>query len=59
MTAILDVSAREILDSRGNPMLEVDVITLGIYFFKHLLRSPANGPAQLAKMLLDHYYSTK
>ena len=26
MTAILDISAREILDSRGNPTLEVDVV---------------------------------
>ena len=26
MTAILDVSAREILDSRGNPTVEADVV---------------------------------
>ena len=26
MTAILDITAREILDSRGNPTVEVDVI---------------------------------
>jgi len=26
MTAILDVTAREILDSRGNPTVEVDVV---------------------------------
>ena len=26
MSAIIDISAREILDSRGNPTLEVDVI---------------------------------
>jgi enolase len=26
MTAILDVHAREILDSRGNPTVEVDVV---------------------------------
>ena len=26
MTSILDVTAREILDSRGNPTVEVDVI---------------------------------
>ena len=25
MTAILDITAREILDSRGNPTVEVDV----------------------------------
>jgi enolase len=29
MTAILDVMAREILDSRGNPTIEVEVITEG------------------------------
>ena len=28
MTAIIDIHAREILDSRGNPTIEVDV-TLG------------------------------
>ena len=27
MTAILDVHARQILDSRGNPTIEVDVLT--------------------------------
>jgi enolase len=27
MTSIIDVFAREILDSRGNPTLEVDVLT--------------------------------
>src|SRR3954469_16202925 len=26
MTAILDIAAREILDSRGNPTIEVDVV---------------------------------
>ena len=26
MTAIIDITAREILDSRGNPTVEVDVI---------------------------------
>ncbi len=26
MTAILDILAREILDSRGNPTIEVDVV---------------------------------
>ena len=26
MTAILDIQAREILDSRGNPTVEVDVV---------------------------------
>jgi enolase len=26
MTAILDITAREILDGRGNPTVEVDVI---------------------------------
>ncbi|MGE0241202.1 MAG: phosphopyruvate hydratase, partial [Parvibaculaceae bacterium] len=26
MTAILDITAREILDSRGNPTIEVDVV---------------------------------
>ena len=26
MTAILDIHAREILDSRGNPTIEVDVL---------------------------------
>jgi enolase len=29
MTAILDITAREILDSRGNPTVEVDVIAGG------------------------------
>ena len=37
MTAIVDVFAREILDSRGNPTVEVDVTladgTLGVYTF--------------------------
>ncbi|MEM6650922.1 MAG: phosphopyruvate hydratase, partial [Pseudomonadota bacterium] len=27
MTAIIDIQAREILDSRGNPTIEVDVVT--------------------------------
>ena len=26
MTAIVDIAAREILDSRGNPTIEVDVV---------------------------------
>ncbi len=26
MTAIVDINAREILDSRGNPTIEVDVV---------------------------------
>ena len=26
MTAIIDIAAREILDSRGNPTVEVDVL---------------------------------
>src|SRR5437762_2831520 len=29
MTEIIEVRAREILDSRGNPTLEVDVVTAG------------------------------
>ena len=29
MNAIVDISAREILDSRGNPTLEVDVLLEG------------------------------
>lgn len=29
MSTILDIKAREILDSRGNPTVEVDVITSG------------------------------
>lgn len=32
MSKILDIKAREILDSRGNPTVEADVITeLGIF----------------------------
>ena len=29
MTAIIDIFAREILDSRGNPTVEVDVMDTG------------------------------
>jgi enolase len=29
MSTILDIKAREILDSRGNPTVEVDIITAG------------------------------
>ena len=31
MTAIIDIFAREILDSRGNPTVEVDVTLGGLH----------------------------
>lgn len=34
MSKIKDVFARQILDSRGNPTIEVDIITMGFCNFK-------------------------
>ena len=41
MTAIVDIIGREILDSRGNPTVEVDVI----------LRHPEYAPSDLMVLL--------
>ena len=37
MSKIIDVKAREILDSRGNPTVEVDVLTENGAFGKQLI----------------------
>ncbi len=42
MSAIIDIHAREILDSRGNPTVEADVV----------LRNPALSAAQLFRPVL-------
>jgi enolase len=53
MTAILDITAREILDSRGNPTVEVDVTLEGGSFGRAAVPSGASTGAHEAVELRD------
>lgn len=53
MTAIIDISAREILDSRGNPTVEVDVILEDGSFGRAAVPSGASTGAHEAVELRD------
>ena len=53
MTAIIDVTAREILDSRGNPTIEVDVMLEGGSFGRAGVPSGASTGAHEAVELRD------
>jgi enolase len=54
MTAILDIIAREILDSRGNPTVEVDVTLEDGSFGRAAVPSGASTGAHEAVELRDH-----
>lgn len=53
MTATLDITAREILDSRGNPTVEVDVILEDGSFGRAAVPSGASTGAHEAMELRD------
>ncbi len=53
MTEIVDVLAREILDSRGNPTVEVDVYLSGGYFGRAMVPSGASTGSREALELRD------
>jgi enolase len=53
MTAIIDITAREILDSRGNPTVEVDVILEDSAFGRAAVPSGASTGAHEAMELRD------
>ncbi len=53
MSAILDVHARQILDSRGNPTVEVEVLTEGGYFGRAAVPSGASTGVHEAVELRD------
>ncbi|MBT4353597.1 MAG: phosphopyruvate hydratase, partial [Rhodospirillaceae bacterium] len=53
MSAITDISAREILDSRGNPTLEVDVLLDGGFTGRSAVPSGASTGAHEAVELRD------
>ncbi len=53
MTAILDISAREILDSRGNPTVEVEVVLEDGSFGRAAVPSGASTGAHEAVELRD------
>src|SRR5688500_10238023 len=53
MTAILDIRAREILDSRGNPTVEVDVTLEGGFLGRAGVPSGASTGAHEAVELRD------
>ena len=53
MTAILDISAREILDSRGNPTIEVEVVLEDGFFGRAAVPSGASTGAHEAVELRD------
>ena len=53
MTAILDITAREILDSRGNPTVEVDVVLEDGSFGRAAVPSGASTGAHEASELRD------
>ncbi|MCB1507718.1 MAG: phosphopyruvate hydratase, partial [Hyphomicrobiaceae bacterium] len=53
MTAIIDVTAREILDSRGNPTVEVDVLLEDGSFGRAAVPSGASTGAHEAVELRD------
>src|SRR5205085_279050 len=53
MTAILDIIGREILDSRGNPTIEVDVVLEGGFKGRAAVPSGASTGAHEAVELRD------
>ncbi|HCN83148.1 MAG TPA: phosphopyruvate hydratase, partial [Sphingobacteriaceae bacterium] len=53
MSLILDVHARQILDSRGNPTIEVDVITENGYMGRAAVPSGASTGSHEAVELRD------
>ena len=53
MTAIIDIHAREILDSRGNPTVEVDVLLDDGSFGRAAVPSGASTGAHEAVELRD------
>ena len=53
MTAIIDIVGREILDSRGNPTVEVDVMLEGGFFGRAAVPSGASTGAHEAVELRD------
>lgn len=53
MSTILDVHARQILDSRGNPTVEVEVLTEGGYFGRAAVPSGASTGVHEAVELRD------
>ena len=53
MTAIVDITAREILDSRGNPTVEVDVVLEDGSFGRAAVPSGASTGAHEAVELRD------
>jgi len=53
MTAIIDITGREILDSRGNPTVEVDVRLEGGAFGRAAVPSGASTGAHEAVELRD------
>ena len=55
MTAIMDIHGREILDSRGNPTVEVDVLLEDGSFGRAAVQSCASSGAQEAVELRDGY----
>ena len=54
MSAIIDVYAREVLDSRGNPTLEVEVISEDGGFGRAIVPSGASTGAHEAVELRDN-----
>ena len=53
MTEIIDVLAREILDSRGNPTVEVDVYLAGGVYGRAMVPSGASTGSREALELRD------
>ena len=53
MTAIIDINAREILDSRGNPTVEVDILLEDGSFGRAAVPSGASTGAHEAVELRD------
>src|ERR1041385_9443848 len=53
MTAIVDITGREILDSRGNPTVEVDVVLEDGHFGRAAVPSGASTGAHEAHELRD------
>ena len=53
MSQIVDVHAREILDSRGNPTIEVEVTTASGYFGRAMVPSGASTGEREALDLRD------
>mgnify|MGYP001566013010 CR=1 FL=1 len=57
MTAIIDIHAREILDSRGNPTVEVDILLEDGSFGRAAV--PSGRPAASATALVTDGRSTR